>query len=165
MDPSKKTTHAGLPVSGSRLPTTERANRWISRRIGLALVGVRKIVRLESTIANMPDPCPARPAGESDSAARRLEIMVKSYCSSEAGETPSPATQGGRGRIAKSIVLPRSHRKVRKLPIKNPSRRCPMGRVVCRNVFVASNFTQQSRTAHESRERKTIKHFDPPPPS
>ena len=37
MVPSK-TTPAGLPVSGSRLPTTERANRWISRRIGLALV-------------------------------------------------------------------------------------------------------------------------------
>ena len=29
--------------------------------------------------------------------------------------------------IAKSVVLPRSHRKVRKLLIKNPSRRCPPG--------------------------------------
>ena len=60
---------------------------------------VNKIVRLDSAPLRAPRPLPARPAGESDSAADDFEDMAKSSCSSTAGESDSPATQGGSGLI------------------------------------------------------------------
>ena len=58
---------------------------------------VRKILWLDSSRSIGPRPLPARPAGESDSDARMIESGVNSPCSMKAGESDSPATQGGRG--------------------------------------------------------------------
>src|SRR5579872_4182603 len=60
---------------------------------------VEKISRLDSAAPKSLRPLSARPAGESDSTADNFQDAASSRCFSKAGESDSPATQGGRGLI------------------------------------------------------------------